>query len=970
MRRGSAGITLGREPDVKLSAGFPFLPMVLAACLAPAGAQAASPPGLQWVAEVTPDRSTNYPVNSVYRLGDGSVLVVESQFFAGVAATDLAADGTVLSTHELPLPDIYDGSLRVSVDAFGAVFVGLTATPRPLEAWVMKFDGLTGRALWPGPFHYRFDSVTDTLFRSLAVDARGNLFVTGLSATQTGVTFIYSLDGATGGILWGPVSHIDPVTPGLTFLNVAANANGDAIVSGSWENDAGTLGQIAAFKFDGRTGVPLWGPVLVPAGSAGPDSVRFAALDPHGDLVVVGDRTEGQTYRAVVLKIDGKIGSVLWGPLAIGGIQTAFPPSNLLRLDALGDVLLGAWSPDLTGSSTLGAPVLLKLSGQDGSVLWGPIPYPGDSSAYAYPIAAALEPGGDFVVAFSERKTSPLSYAALTVRIDGATGTVLWGPIFLATAGVSGGLLPDSGEGILLAVTTINPQNSNVVSQPEVVFYSGATGAIVRGPLELPVSARSGRAVRVAVDAAGDVVTLGQVSRDGPDWTVLVKYRGSTGEILWGPVELPSDAWGSPVDLKLATNGDPIWIGTGESPAFGTGGVVLSRFSGSTGAVVWGPRVFTQAYGAALALDGNGDVFALGTTVLLKCDGLTGGLLWGPVSTPNPGASALRIGPTGDITVAGWYSGAAVGKYRGTTGAPVWGPITIAAASYPQAMEIDASGDFVRRGQPRHTACTPVRGCPFRHLRKGALRHEAYERRLRPRRPPRRPGLCRGTSPREGRLRPARHADRRRARLGEVHAHRRRDAQRAGPEDDRRREGERPEGRHDPPRALPLFQFGLGRPPRADPHGVPRRARRRRRRRGPHGDDGQEPDGRHDQLPDEDQDRELARREEAPRDGELPQVARSPSFPYDPRLRSAGPRGEVLEWLIRTVSKTVLPERVTWVRIPPSPPSDQTRPSSSGAKRRSRSSSSSRNASSVSPESAMRARRQKSRTCPAIRASA
>ena len=108
--------------------------------------------------------------------------------------------------------------------------------------------------------------------------------------------------------------------------------------------------------------------------------------------------------------------------------------------------------------------------------------------------------------------------------------------------------------------------------------------------------------------------------------------------------------------------------------------------------------------------------------------------------------------------------------------------------------------------------------------------------------------------------------------------------------------------------------------------------RQRRRRREPDGDDGQGPEGRHDQLPDEDQDRRLARGEEAPRDGQLPEVARSRSFPYDPRLRSAGPCGEVLEWLIRTVSKTVLPERVTWVRIPPSPPADQAgRRSSPGA---------------------------------------
>ena len=678
--------------------GAPLVPLALFLGLAPAGSRAAAPPGVQWVADVTPDPSTSYPVNSVHRLGDGSALVVESMFFAGVTATHLDADGTVLSTRELPLPDVYDGSLRVSVDAFGAVFVGLTATPRPLEAWVMKFDGLTGRALWPGPFHYRPDAVTDTLFRSLAVDVRGNVFVTGLSATQTGVTFIYSLDGATGGILWGPVSHVDPATPGLTFLQVAADANGDAVVSGSWANGAGTLGQIAAFKFEGRTGAPLWGPVLVPAGSAGPDSVRFAALDPHGDLVIVGDRTEGQTYRAIVLEIDGNTGSILWGPLVIGGIQTAFPPSNLLRLDARGDVLLGAWSPDLSGGATLGPPVLLKLSSQDGSVLWGPIPYPGDSSALPSPIAAVVDPNGDLVATFSERTSNPATHSAVTAKIDGATGALLWGPVVLPSAGVTGALLLEPGGDLLLAVSKESPQFTFTFTA-EVVFYSGATGATTRGPLDLPPSARSARAVRVAVDANGDVVALGSMSPDGfTGQAVLVKYRGATGAILWGPVEVPIDAWGLPVDLKLAANGDPIWIGTGQSLAFGTGGLVLSRFSAATGAVVWGPNVFTRAYATALALDGNGDVLALGDSALLKCDGLTGGILWGPVTTPNPGANSLRIGPTGDVLVAGWYSGSDVARYRGSNGALVWGPISTVAASGPQAMEVDLSGDVLLAG--------------------------------------------------------------------------------------------------------------------------------------------------------------------------------------------------------------------------------------------------------------------------------
>ncbi len=667
--------------------------LTLALCLGLGQASfAATPPGVQWVADVTPDPSFNYPVNSAHRLADGSVLVLESMFFAGVTVSHLDAAGAVLSTRELPLPEIYDGSLRLSVDSFGAVFVGLTAVPSPLEAWVMKFDGLTGRPLWPGPFHYRPDALTNTLFRSMALDAHGNLFVTGLSASQTGVTFLFRLDGATGGILWGPTSYADPSTPGTTFSSVAVDARGDAVVSGSWGDTTGTLGQLVAFKFDGRTGALLWGPVLVPAGTAGPDSERYAELDSKGDLVIAGQRTDGTLYRPIVVKIAGANGSILWGPRVPDGTGTRFAAVSLLRLDARGDIFLGAWLPGGSGN----VPTLLKVSGQDGSAAWGPILYPGDASAFPFPIASAIEPNGDLFATFSERTSNPVTHSAVTARIDGATGAVLWGPAVLPSAGITGALLLGPGGGLLLATTKVSP---GFTFTAEVVFYSRASGATVGGPSDLPAGTRSGRAVKVAVDTHGDVVTLGQLTRDGSDRAVLVKYRGATGSVVWGPIEMPADTWGWPVDLKLAANGDPIWIGTGQSVTFGTGGLVLSRFSASTGAVVWGPAVFTSARAVSLALDRNGDVFALGDSVILKCDSMTGALLWGPLVVPNAYVNALRVGPTGDVTVAGWYSGiSTLTQYHGSTGALVWGPVQVAAASSPQAMGIDASGGIFLAG--------------------------------------------------------------------------------------------------------------------------------------------------------------------------------------------------------------------------------------------------------------------------------
>jgi len=693
---------------VKRPVGVPFLPLVLALCAGPAVARAASPPGVQWVADVTPDPSVELAVYSIDRLADGTFLVIRTAFYAALTATHLDADGAVLSNRELPIPDVAGGSLKITVDPRGAVFVGLTRVPPPLEAWVMKFDGLTGRALWPGPFHYRPDPVTDTLFRSLALDAHGNLLVVGGSGLQTWVPVLFKLDGATGGILWGPVTYVDPSALGASFFfRVAADPNGDAVVSGSWADNAGTHGQIEAFKFDGRTGGLLWGPALVPAGTTGPDYAIYAALDPNGDLVIVGQRTDGTLYRPIVVKIGGATGAILWGPRVPEGTGTDFNAVSLMRLDSRGDIFLGVLVQGVPG---VNVPTFLKVSGEDGSVAWGPNPFPSDPSAYASLLGAVVDSDGDLFATFSESKSPPVTHAASTAKFDGKTGGVLWGPAVLPAA-LGGGLLIDAAGNLLLAATTYD--TFHFVGKAEVVFYSSATGETIRGPLDLPAAARSAGASRVAVDSAGDVVSLGQLQRDGLDKAVLVKYQGTTGSVVWGPFEMPADAWGWPVDLKLAANGDPIWIGTRQSTLFSQTDIVLSRHSASTGAVVWGPVAFSRGIfnvsdrAVSLGLDGNGDVLALGvsvggssdTFVTLKYDGKAGSLLWGPAlyEVGYPGSpTGLAVGPTGDVTVTGRSSaaGAVVLQYRGSTGNLAWGPVFQPTASIPQDIATDASGDI------------------------------------------------------------------------------------------------------------------------------------------------------------------------------------------------------------------------------------------------------------------------------------
>src|SRR6266404_5136837 len=87
---------------------------------------------------------------------------------------------------------------KVAIDFFGSVFV---IAPGP-GFWTMKYDGFTGKAMWPAPA--RLDVSKDAYATALAVDRTGDVFVAGRSSSEPGAVVKY--DGRTGALRWGPVS--------------------------------------------------------------------------------------------------------------------------------------------------------------------------------------------------------------------------------------------------------------------------------------------------------------------------------------------------------------------------------------------------------------------------------------------------------------------------------------------------------------------------------------------------------------------------------------------------------------------------------------------------------------------------------------------------------------------------------------------------------------------------------------------
>jgi len=258
---------------MKRAAAFPgarlaSVSLLLSALAAAAGGGTAVP---AW------ERGFNAETNGAFfaysvaarELADGSRMVVTYDYGA-FSAIRYAADGTLrgnasfwpdFGTTVDPMSfDDYPTAAPVAIDAFGGVFVaavaGLSSAPfySRGDAWIMKFDGLTGRPAWPAPATWATPSGRLAAPRSALVDSRGDVVVSLLAREDAGnaldqVTLKYS--GSEGGLVWGPAQTLNAARAAI-----ALDGAGDVFVAvGQYANDNSTF--IAAVKYAALNGAPL-----------------------------------------------------------------------------------------------------------------------------------------------------------------------------------------------------------------------------------------------------------------------------------------------------------------------------------------------------------------------------------------------------------------------------------------------------------------------------------------------------------------------------------------------------------------------------------------------------------------------------------------------------------------------------------------------------------------------------------------
>jgi hypothetical protein len=315
---------------------------------------------------------------------------------------------------------------------------------------------------------------------------------------------------------------------------------------------AANNGRLWVMKFAVGSPKPDWLAPFTFALPPGSGTVVPSALeiDGAGDVFVAATASGRATSHFLTLKLAGLTGTLLWGPVTFGH-DLQFPAwivANAMALDSRGNVVVA-------GSSTVGPgtrAVTLMYNGVTGDRMWGPVILDSGGNSDV-PAAVAAGESSVTLVAQSEVKGVPVF---ATVRYDRMTGARLWGPVLLRGAGqaVPTALALDAREDVYVTGQSNRESQSPMFAT---VKYNGATGNVEWGPAMFSLGAKP---VAIACYQK-DVTVLGHAfGTSGTTDLVTFRLNGYNGKIVWlNMLDDPGQDYG--VAMALDQLGNPIITG-------------------------------------------------------------------------------------------------------------------------------------------------------------------------------------------------------------------------------------------------------------------------------------------------------------------------------------------------------------------------------------------------------------------------
>ena len=443
-------------------------------------------------------------------------LVAISLLLGSIPGSGLAATPTQdwVARYSGPGQEV-DLATALAVDATGNVYVTgySTGSGTSLDYATVKYDA-NGNQLWEARYNAPGNGADSAT--ALAVDAAGNVYVTGRSTDSGSLSSDYATVkyDANGNQLW-VARYSGNSWDSATAL--AVDAAGNVYVTG-WSSGSGTLDNgYATVKYDAN-GNQLW-----VARYNGPGGAASAlAVDAAGDVYVTGTSYDsGTSNDYATVKYDAN-GNQLW-VARYNGPGNGFDNATALAVDATGDVYVTGYSPD-SGTNYDYATIKYDTNGNE---LWL-ARYNGPGNYVDYAIALAVDATGNVhVMGYSTGSGTNLDYA--TVKYD-TNGNQLWAARYNGPGNfedLASALAVDAAGNVYVTGYTGTSVFGGTLKDYATVKYDANGNQLWEARYNGPGNGGDG-ATALAVDTAGNVYVTGWSSGSSTNLDyATIKYSQS-----------------------------------------------------------------------------------------------------------------------------------------------------------------------------------------------------------------------------------------------------------------------------------------------------------------------------------------------------------------------------------------------------------------------------------------------------------
>lgn len=315
-----------------------------------------------------------------------------------------------------------DGAVAVVLDGGQNVVVAGSSAGTAgsgMDLFLRKYNGSTGATMWSE--RYNGPSSGNDAAEALALDADGNVVVTGYSAESGAGLDLYTAKYASGNgaRLWfrrynGTGNGDD------SGVGVAVDDSGGVVVAANSEG-AGSR-DIYTAKYAGSTNDLVWDERYDGPGG-GDDRAAGVAADAAGNVFVVGTVSNNGNADIYVAKLRAADGDELWSNLD-NGPGNGDDAGAALAVDATGDVFVVGASDNGRNQDL----VVTKFAGADGRRLWSDR-YNGTGDGDDAATSVAVDGQGNLVVTGTSAGAGG-DLDLYTAAYDGRTGKRLWSERF------------------------------------------------------------------------------------------------------------------------------------------------------------------------------------------------------------------------------------------------------------------------------------------------------------------------------------------------------------------------------------------------------------------------------------------------------------------------------------------------------------------------------------------------------------